>query len=533
MRGVRYAALVLASCTHLVAACAPRIAMQAPSQLVAADADTALLRGCYDCLIDAREIYRKLSVGGRAAAWVFETNLLIALREKEICLPESGALTEARRIAKELPRELEAGRYIELVEAIPGCRLSTLRSEVKEMASTHAVGPTATADARAWLLRGKLRNPVRDYLRIALACISPIIDESLSTAALRAGASPSPAGATQPEASLLLRYRAAICKLDGIPELEAVRASEPRFVEASLFIARSEVGRLSFEGPRQAKVHLDEVLARFPASTAATYLAASYHHLVGDYAEALRLYDRTLDLRPDHDPALLGRVINLSNLGRTREAIDAATRLVARGEPYNVNAYYWRARNFRALGQLADARRDVSAAKELDGSEDLLLLAGTIEYEQGDMDVAQADLAIVINADVDRRACEARWYLGLVDRQRKRWSSARHALEDAMMCYQQRARASADQLQSLQARSDLDPTYRDRAAGGLEAAVAADTRQQHVAALTAAAAAAADDDFSGARALLDLAAKDPALADRVAKLRSSFDRSQRRSRPAR
>ena len=226
-------------------------------------------------------------------------------------------------------------------------------------------------------------------------------------------------------------------------------------------------------------------------------------------------------------------MINLSNLGRTRDAIDAATRLIARGEPYNVNAYYWRARNLHALGQLADARRDVSAAKELDGSEDLLLLAGTIEYEQGDMDVAQADLAIVIDADAKRRACEARWYLGLVDRQRKRWSSARHALEDAMTCYQQRARASADQVQSLRARNDLDPTYRDRAAAGLEAAVASDTRQQHVAALTAAAAAAADDDFSGARGLLDLAAKDPALADRVAKLRSSLDRPSRRSRPAR
>ncbi|HEV7556187.1 MAG TPA: tetratricopeptide repeat protein, partial [Kofleriaceae bacterium] len=495
-------------------------------------ADAALLRGCYDCLIDAREIYRKLPVGGRAAsaaaaaAWVFETDLLIALREKEIGLPSSSALTEARRIARELPRDLEAGRYIELVEAIPGCELGTLESEVKELPA-HLLGRTATADTRAWLVRGKLRKAVRDYLQIALACIDPIIDENLSAAALGAGSSPSSTGATQPEASLLLRYRVAISKPDATPELEAVRASEPRFVEASLFIARNEIGRLPFEGPRQAKVHLDEVLVRFPASTAATYLAASYHQLVGDYAEALRLYERTLDLRPDHDPALLGRVISLSNLGRTRDAIDAATRLIARGEPYSVNAYYWRARNLHALGRLDDARRDVSAAKELGGSEDLLLLAGTIEYEQGDLDVAQADLTIVVNADADGRACEARWYLGLVDRQRKRWSSARHALEDAMTCYQQRARTTTDQLHSLQARSDLDPTYRDRAAAGLEAAVAADTRQQDIAALDAAGIAAAGDDFAGARSLVDLAAEDPALADRVAKLRSWLDRSHR------
>jgi len=535
MRGVRYVAFVVVSSIQLVAACAPRIAMHAPAQLVAADADAALLRGCYDCLIDAREIYRKLAVGGRAAAaaaWVFETDLLIALREKEICLPASGALTEARRIAKELPRELEASRYIELVEAIPGCKLGTLRSEVQTLPATHALGPTEMADARAWLLRGKLRRPVRDYLRIALGCIDPIIDENLSGAAFGTDSSPSSTDETQPEASLLLRYRAAICKVDARPELAAVRASEPRFVEASLFIARAEIGRLPIEGPRQAKVHLDEVLARFPASTAVTYLAATYHHLVGDYAEALRLYERTLDLRPDHDPALLGRVISLSNLGRTRDAIDAASRLIAR-EPYDGDAYYWRARDLHALGQLDDARRDVSAAKELSGSEDLLLLAGTIEYEQGDLDVAQADLAIIINADAFKRACEARWYLGLVERKRKRWSSARHALEDAMGCYQYRALNSTDQLQSLKARSDLDPTYRDRAAAGLEASVAADTRQQHLAALMAAGAAAADDDFSGARGLLDLAAEDPTLADDVAKLRSWLDRSHRVSRAAR
>jgi tetratricopeptide (TPR) repeat protein len=514
MRRVRYVAFLVVSAIQLVVACTPRIAMRAPSQLVAADAE--LLRGCYDCLIDAREIYRKLPVGGRdaaPAAWVFETDLLIALREKEIGLPASGALTEARRIANELPRELEAGRYIELVDATPSCKLGTLRSE----------GQQLPADARAWLLRGKLRKPVRDYLRIALGCTDP---ENLSGTAPDTDLSPSSTGATQPEASLLLRYRAAICKTDATPELDAIRASEPRFVEASLFIARAEIERMPFDGPRQAKVHLDEVLARFPASTAATYLAASYHQLVGDYAEALRFYDRTLDLRPDHDPALLGRVMMLSNLGRTRDAIDAATRLIARGEPYDATAYYWRARNFHVLGQLDDARRDVSAAKELGGSEDLLLLAGTIEYEQGDLDVAQADLAIVIDADAFGKACDARWYLGLVDRQRKHWSNARHSLEDAMTCYQQRARATTDQLQSLKTRTDLDPTYRDRAAAGLEAEVVADTRQQHLAALTAAGTAAADNDFAGARGLVDLAADDPTLADGVAKLRSWLDRSR-------
>ena len=513
-----------------LAACAPRIAVKAPSQLVAAD--DALLRGCYDCLIDAREIYRK---DAGAAASVFETDLLIALREKELGLPASDALIEARRIAKKLPRGLEAGRYVELVEGIPGCKLRTTRGEVREVSPAHPLGPTAAADARAWLLRGKLRKPVRDYLQIALGCIDPTIDENLAGAAVGTAETASSPAATQPAASLLLRYRAAICKLDAISELEAVRDGEPRFVETSLFLARAEIARLPVEGPRpQTRVRLDELLARFPASTAVTHLAATYQYLVGDYAAALALYERTLDLRPDHDPALLGRVISLSYLGRNQDAIDAATRLVARGEPYySFQAYYWRARGLHALGQLADARRDITAAKELAGTEDILLLAGTIEYEQGDLDVAQADLEIIVDADPNGSACDARWYLGLVDRQRKRWSSARHFHEDAMRCYQQRARTTADQVQALRARSDLDPAYRDRAAAGLEASIAATTRQQHLAALEAARSAAADNDFPGARGLLDLVADEPTLAEHVAKLRSWLDRAQPVSRAAR
>jgi tetratricopeptide (TPR) repeat protein len=525
---VRCVAFAVVCSIELLAACAPRIAIQTPSHPVAADADAALLRGCYNCLLDARESYRKLPA---AAASVFETDLLIALREKEICLSASDTLSEARRLAKELPREIEAARYIELVEAIPGCYLATSRNAVPN-ADADVLQPTAAADALAWLSRGKLRAPVRDYLGIAIGCVNPMIDENLS-GDLRAGPSASSTDATQPETSLLLRYRVAICKLDAKPELEAVRASEPRFVEASLFIARAEIGRLPFDGPRQAKVHLDEVVARFPTSTAVTYLAATYKQRVGDYAEALRFYDQTLDLRPDHDPALLGRVTMLSNLGRTQDAVEAATHLIARGEPYDVEGYYWRARNFHSLGKLDDARRDIAAAKELSGDEDLLLLAGTIEYEQGDLDVAQADLAIVISADAFGKACDARWYLGLVERQRKRWPSARHALEDAMACYQRRAQTTSDQLQSLRARSDLDPTYRDRVAAGLDASVADDTRQQHLAALEAAGTAAADDDLPGARHLLDLAAEDPALADRVGKLRSSLDRSHPVSRATR
>jgi hypothetical protein len=158
------------------------------------------------------------------------------------------------------------------------------------------------------------------------------------------------------------------------------------------------------------------------------------------------------------------------------------------------------------------------------GTEDLLLLAGVIEYEQDDLDAAQADLDIVIAAN--GRRCEAHWYSGLVDRQRQRWSSARRALENASACFRKRAQTTTAHLRSLHARGDVDAGYRARVTASLSAAIASDTRQQHLAALTAASSAAAGGDLAAARSLVDLAAEDPALADRVAKLRSWLDRSR-------
>src|SRR5689334_18102570 len=86
-----------------------------------ATADAELLQGCYDCLLAARASYRRFAEIDRAhgAARVFEADLLIALREKELGLPASDAPSEARRIAAELPRTVEAERYLALVDAVP------------------------------------------------------------------------------------------------------------------------------------------------------------------------------------------------------------------------------------------------------------------------------------------------------------------------------------------------------------------------------------------------------------------------------
>jgi tetratricopeptide (TPR) repeat protein len=239
--------------------------------------------------------------------------------------------------------------------------------------------------------------------------------------------------------------------------------------------------------------------------------------LVADHAGALQHYDRALGLEPNHEQAALGRIIALTNLGRHDEAIETATRLIALEDQSNASAYYWRARNHHALHHLADARRDITAARNLIATSDILELAGIIEYEQADLDPAQADLTEAIRIAGE---CTARWYLSLVLRQRKQWLPAGHAFENAMTCYRDRGAATASRLTILRARSDIEATYRERTATSLAASIDADTRQQHLSALMAASHLVAGGDATAARPLMDIASEDPALTDRVTRLRS-------------
>src|SRR4051812_25513356 len=74
------------------------------SALAAADAQ--VLQGCYDCLLEARATYERVGVGKArpmVVARLFETQLLITLRERELAMDSAASLARARDLAKELP----------------------------------------------------------------------------------------------------------------------------------------------------------------------------------------------------------------------------------------------------------------------------------------------------------------------------------------------------------------------------------------------------------------------------------------------
>ena len=74
--------------------------------------DEFVRQGCYDCLLDARKAYDRLAASSAAAlARVFEMDLLLALREKELSIDPSATLLHAESLVPRLAA-LPAGRML-------------------------------------------------------------------------------------------------------------------------------------------------------------------------------------------------------------------------------------------------------------------------------------------------------------------------------------------------------------------------------------------------------------------------------------
>ena len=333
----------------------------------------------------------------------------------------------------------------------------------------------------------------------------------------------------------LVQYRKAICDLPDDEALTALRAAVPRFVETSFFLARRAVAQLrvdemmtvvgpprpgeaNTDGPARARALLAEAFGRFPESPSVTYLDGNFNQLAGDCTKALGRYDLTLALQPTHENALLGRTACLSYLLRHDEAIAAATHMIEL-DAKPVDALYWRAWNWRELKQLDRARTDIDAAKARGFRIDVFRLAGMIEHDQDDLDPAETDLLGVVRARGNAGDCVARWYLGLVYMKKTRWTDSGAAFDGAYSCYQAAVAIDLQKLGEMRTRTDLDPEFQASQIKGFEAALAEDRSQEYAAAFNAANHYARGGDLTKARPLLDVAAQDPTLADRVKILR--------------
>jgi tetratricopeptide (TPR) repeat protein len=271
------------------------------------------------------------------------------------------------------------------------------------------------------LLQANPAPPVLDrYLLLALTC------------GRAAGTPPDdPSFADRP----LLQYRLGLCGFQQREHLDTVFAASPRFAETGFYLARYEMTNAA--GARVLVTRaLPLLLAAHesvPSSPIITTTLATVWSSRNEFARALALYDDALAIRPAQRDALLGRARMLTYLGRSDDAIVTATRLIDLGTWYLGDAYYWRAWNRYATGNIAGAAADVVDARRYQSSGELLTLSGMIAYDQQRPADARRDFDEALR--VNPVNCPAMWYLGLIDVDARNWQPGRDTFVNAAGCY--------------------------------------------------------------------------------------------------
>jgi tetratricopeptide (TPR) repeat protein len=485
-------------------------------------ADELVRAGCYDCLIEARDAYAGLAFG-RARRLViqrlFETEILMTLREKELAMDWSGSFEAAETLAPALPPELEASRLLALVEAVPPDSMGWPRHALAQFRRAHASAAGELDGELRWLETSAYAGAVRRYVSIAADCAFPTRRRGEN--AVRRSSSGSVPEVPEGAAPLVV-YRTAICSTTVGERLESILEDDPRFIEANFFLGRLGVSTVQRRGDvSHVREFIEAAIGRFPESPSVAYLSGSFNQLVGDCRTALAHYDRTLDLQPLHENGLLGRTVCLTHLSRTEEAIAAATRMIELelGLDVTSDGFYWRAWNRHHREELPAARADIESAKALRSNHEIHTLAGVIGHDQDDLDPAEDDLRQALRMSAGSPDCTANWYLSLVLMKREQWPETASAFEDAMRCYDRRAREAERGLAEMRASTTVDPDFKAQQIAGFEAAIEEDRGQYHAAAFNAANYHARAGRLDRARPLLEVAARDPKLAELVAELR--------------
>lgn len=478
-----------------------------------AKADQLVADGCYDCLTEALTIYERLAVGKARPLIVqriFETDVLIALRLKELAMRPVDRFDAARKVIPELPATFPAARYLEIAETVPfdqwgGMPKRNLGQITRPLTlenltaykSDLAAGPSATLGG---------------YLRAALDCTAgaPSRPQPSGSVTVQASAPPEPV-------TELVKFRRENCvPIDRLGLTKRV-TDDPRFTEAGVFVGRVRSTRPGAKEVADARVWLNAAVAKWPRSSSVLYALGALNQTVGDCRAAITWYDKTLAEYGEHEDAHLGRLMCLSYLKRHDEAIGEAGGMIVRGIVIG-EAHYWRAWNYRELNNLTAARQDSDRMKSLGFNDRFLTLAGQIEYDQVDLPIAEKDLTDAVRLGQGDN-CIAQWYWSLVQLKKEVWPKTAEGFVQSMRCYEGSREKNVGSLNEMKAAQNVDEEYRKGQLANFEALIKEDESQISASAFNAAVNYARAQNREKALEYLELAAKDPARAAQVEELR--------------
>jgi len=492
-------------------------------------ADTRVLEGCYGCLRDARATYARVASDkrekkqwGSLAARLFETDVLLALREKELGLDARPSIERARALVPRVPPSLEPNRVIAMVEAVlPDGNARPTKVIDSLVRSTR--GFVARIDSElAWIEQAPLTPAARKYVALALDC--SYVDRYKTP-----GDTGNPLAKRREmpiNAPPLLAYRAANCAKNDTLALKRVLTQVPTFDEAAYALGDVVVWSAGETGGDDARRYFSAAHARFPRAAGVTFMLGWLDLNTGDCQEAVRFYDETLGIEPAHERAMLQKTICLSRTHQESAAIATATRFISLETSDVGEGYYWRAVSRLRLRDLGQARSDVEIAKARSqgNSAEAYTLAGIIEHEQSDFGIAETDLRWARGLWKGSENCTAAFYLGSVLTKREAWSEAAASYDSSMVCYDDKANLTSAKIEQVRRSSKGSAEFRAKRIASLESDLADLRKRYYTSSFNAASMNARLGNLTRADELLTIAAQSSDLTDQVAKLREQIDR---------
>ncbi|MQA28226.1 MAG: tetratricopeptide repeat protein [Luteitalea sp.] len=452
-----------------------------------AAANRLVRQGCLDCLLEAYREYDALRVGGNGSAEAttaaVRTAALIALRERELGLVDSGYLTRARQLASGMsPAPTSLVELLDIADALPFGSPAARPPAVQErrmllqVSSDWLTAPEPPSGLAA-------HQELFGYVWLALAC------DVASAGSIRPDNARAGLGAMREQPLLIFKFATA-CDRRNPAALGDLLAEDPRFAEVSYYqglAALAGQGRPDLAG----RPDLDEADSRLRAAyawrrdwPALTVMLGNIAMTSEDFAGALDLYQQTLELVPDQPDALLGVVRAYTSLDRHAEAMAAADTLIAAGR-YPGDARYWRALNAVHLSRFDDAWSDIELATTLLVNADVPKLAGIIAINRQQVDVARRRL----EEATSRRPsdCEVGFYLQIALSEQRAWNEAADTASRAGACFDQDEAQLRKEIADLRA-TDTVAARRDRLIASRELRISTNERMRAVCWFNAAAA---------------------------------------------
>jgi tetratricopeptide (TPR) repeat protein len=482
--------------------------VQGPTVAERMFAAASLVRaGCLDCLVSGFEAYKALSddpvIGEEATAAAVRAAALVAVRERELGIVDSGALAEARALADSIPAlSASMAPLFDVVDTL-GARGPAGSGPVTSEAQLRAVA-SAARNRDIWtasLGSGADADELTAYLWLAFNCSynSPTADET--EALLEA----LPRWKDTP----LIRFRLATCTTLRIPALEELLADDPRFAEVRYFAALQSLIAGDLEAAEAQLAGANLWRPRWPAVTS---LRAGAFMTAEDFESAADFYGRTLALAPDHVEALLGRIRSLIFLGRYLEALAAVDALLALERWYVGDAYYWRAMAQQHLERYDEAWNSIEQAARLVTNADVPKLAGIIAVQRRQLPVAQEKFEEAHERNPSD--CETPYFLGSVLAEQQRWAESADALVTAADCFDRSQKGLEADIDRIRA-SSLAPGRQARQIARREERIAFEGRMRATAWFNTAVASFNLSRYTEARQYGERVAGDAQFGDRA------------------